>query len=195
MQDKHNEIKDIACAIFAGGENRRMGRHKAFLDLHGKTFVENIIDYTSAWFEDIFIVTNDKNLFADIEIPVFEDIIPGKGPLSALHTALTVSERKNLFCVARDMPFSHSIFVERLIRESRKDGYDCFVPLGPSGPEPLFAIYRSTMTRLIEREIASGQLSVTRVFEKCRARFIKFKDIKEGLVNVNTPQEYKRYAD
>jgi molybdopterin-guanine dinucleotide biosynthesis protein A len=195
MQDKHNETRDIACAIFAGGENRRMGRHKAFLDLRGKTFLHSIIDYTSAWFEDIFIVTNDEDIFSHIKIPVFEDIIPDKGPLSALHTALTVSKRKNLFCVACDMPFSHSILIERLVRESRKDGYDCFVPLGPLGPEPLFAIYRPAMAPLIEREIESGQLSIMRLFKKCRPRFIRFGGIKEELVNINTPEEYKCYAD
>ena len=44
----------------AGGQNKRMGRHKAFLDYRGKKFIELIRENMQTWFDDIFIVTNDK---------------------------------------------------------------------------------------------------------------------------------------
>ena len=42
MQNLHNDRQRIACAILAGGENRRMGRHKAFLDYNGRKFIDII---------------------------------------------------------------------------------------------------------------------------------------------------------
>jgi len=77
MQKKHNVREKIACAILAGGQNRRMGRHKAFLDYCGRTFIEVILDNMNAWFDDIFIVTNDKELFLDMPEPVY-DTLEGK---------------------------------------------------------------------------------------------------------------------
>ena len=171
-----------------------MGTHKAFLEFGSRTFIESIKDYTSKWFDEVFIVTNDKGLFKDAGIPVFEDIIPDRGPLSGIHTALSVTRKGRVFCVACDMPFSHDSLIKRLIENSRDDNFDCVVPRSSSGTEPLFAIYRTRIKGMIEDEITSGRLSIKKALEKYRTRFVDIKNNEGELVNINTPQEYSRYA-
>ena len=171
-----------------------MGRHKAFLEYSGRRFIDVIWDNMKAWFDDIFIVTNDKELFSEVYEPVFEDIIPGKGPLGAIYTALTVAKKERVFCVACDMPRPYDPVIAEVVRASRKDGYDCFVPRGPSGPEPLFAIYKKGLIDLMEEEIRAGQLCISKALEKGRAYYIDLAAKGEGLVNINTPQEYIRHG-
>ncbi|MBU1523210.1 MAG: molybdenum cofactor guanylyltransferase [Candidatus Omnitrophica bacterium] len=190
-----NDKKRIACAILAGGENKRMGRHKAFLTCHGIKFIDIIGDNMKAFFDEVFIVSNDKSLFKEMPLAIFEDIIPGKGPLGALHTALTVSKKEYIFCVACDMPETYDSVIAEVICASKKQGFDCFVPRGEFGLEPLFAIYRKSMRGLIEKEIAVGQLCIFKILEKCRTFYVDMAKHENELVNINTPQEYIDYAD
>jgi len=194
MQKEHKLKTDIACAILAGGQNTRMGRHKAFLEYQGKKFIELVRENMQVWFDEIYIVTNKKELFSDDYGPVFQDIIPDKGPLGALYTALSVALADYVFIVACDMPNpSHSV-ISRLIQASQDSSFDCFVPREPGGPEPLFAIYRKSLMNLIKQEITSNRLKVSGIFEKCHTHYIDIDIDKEGLLEINTPGEYIRYA-
>jgi len=172
-----------------------MGRHKALLDYNGKKFIEIIRDRMDKWFYEIFIVTNNSLPFSDIrQSPVHEDIIEAKGPLGALHTALTVTGKDKVFCIACDMPFGHDPMVKRLIQASEKNGFDCFVPGTIRGPEPLFAIYRKTIRDFVKEEIEAGQLKISEMLKKCRTVYVEIKKDEDELININTPGEYKRYG-
>jgi molybdopterin-guanine dinucleotide biosynthesis protein A len=185
---------DIACAIMAGGQNRRMGRHKAFLSYQGKQFINLVWENMENWFEDIFIVTNNRKLFTRDFSPVYEDIIPAKGPLGAVYTALSVAETEYVFCVACDMPNPCDSVISRLIQASHDNHFDCFVPKGSRGIEPLFALYRKSLINLIEEELAAIQLSIHGIFDKCHTKYIDINFEEEGLININTPGDYMHYT-
>lgn len=185
---------DIACAIIAGGQNKRMGKHKAFLSYNGKSCIELIWEHMKVWFDEVFIVTNKKELFSDHYAHVFEDIIADKGPLGALYTALTLAEAPNVFCIACDMPNPSDTVIARLIQESQDSRYDCIVPQGREGPEPLFAIYRKSILELLKSEIQHDWLKVSAIYGKCQTHFIDVRLDEIGLININTPAEYKQYT-
>ena len=194
MRKRHNEGEYIACAILAGGENSRMARHKAFLDCHGRTFIEVIVDKMRQWFDDILIVTNSKVLFTDMDVQVFEDIIPHKGPIGGLYTALSLTNKERVFCIACDMPFFKDDILQRIIQASERQEFDCYVPRSRFGLEPLFAIYRRRIRDLVKKGIESERLSIANVLEGCRTSYIDIHD-KDALININTPEEYIYYAD
>jgi molybdopterin-guanine dinucleotide biosynthesis protein A len=194
MHKIQNAKAEIACAIIAGGQNKRMGRHKAFLSYNGKIFIELIREHMKTWFDEVFIVTNKKEIFSDDYGPVFEDIIPDKGPLGALYTALTVTGAEYVFCVACDMPNPNDFVIARLIQASTDKSFDCLVPQGAAGPEPLFAIYRKSVANLIKDEIVSNWLKVSRIFEKCNTNYVDVGIERERLININTPGEYLQYS-
>ncbi len=193
MQDL-NKKNGISCAIMAGGQNKRMGRHKAFLDYRGKKFIELIRENMQTWFDDIFIVTNDKYIFSDHYGPVFEDIIPDIGPLGALYTALTVSGTEYVFCVACDMPYPNDSLISRLIQASHDRYYDCLVPRGERGLEPLFSLYRKSLLSLIREEITSIQLKISGIYAKCQTSYIDIPYDIQDIININTPGDYLRFA-
>ena len=194
MLINHNQNANIACAIMAGGENKRMGQHKAFLDYQGKKFIELIRENMQNWFDEVFIVTDRKDLFLDNFGPVYEDIIPDMGPLGALYTALSVAGAEYVFCIACDMPNPCDSIISRLIQASKDRKFDCLVPNGERGPEPLFAIYRKSMINVIEEEITSIRLKVSGIYKKCNTNFIDMNMDEAGFININTPSEYIRYT-
>ena len=176
----------------AGGQNTRMGRHKAFLEYRGKPFIDLVRENMRPWFDDIFIVTNDKTLFSDNYGPVYEDIIPDLGPMGALYTALSVAETEYVFCVACDMPYPNDSLISRILLANHDRIYDCLVPQGELGAEPLFALYRTSLHSLLEEEISSEQLQISRIYNKCRTNFVDIRFAEQEIININTPDDYLR---
>ncbi|MFC1807459.1 molybdenum cofactor guanylyltransferase [Candidatus Omnitrophota bacterium] len=194
MPNMHNDNGKIACAIFAGGENKRMGRHKAFLTYNGKRSIDIIRDGMKNWFADVYIVTNDKRLFSQEYKNVIEDTVKNKGPMGALLTAFTKIDAEYIFCIACDMPHINDRVIEKIINAPRHDNFDCIIPAAKSGPEPLCALYRKSMARLLESEMEAGQLSMNKMLSKCNKRYVDISEDTQGLININTPKEYESYA-
>jgi molybdopterin-guanine dinucleotide biosynthesis protein A len=189
-----NDQSSIACAILAGGQSRRMGCHKAFLQYRGKVFIDIVRENMQTWFHDIFIVTNDKALFHNSHIPVYEDIIKNKGPLGALYTALSVAKKEYVFCVACDMPYPNNCLIFRMLQANLGNAYDCLVPRGPKGLEPLFALYRTSVIDLVKEELTSIKLKITGIYPKCRTHFVDLRCEGHEIVNINTPADYLHFA-
>ena len=97
-------------AIIAGGQSRRMGRDKAFVDLGGKPLIEHVIERSADLGQaETILITNKPAQYAHLGLPMFRDILPDKGSLGGIYTAL-VRTRVVLMCwsLACDMPFVNS---------------------------------------------------------------------------------------
>ncbi len=78
-------------AVLAGGESRRMGRDKAFIDLGGRPLLQVAVDaLRSADAEPIVVVGGDASAVAGLGLEYVADEWPGEGPLGAIITALDV---------------------------------------------------------------------------------------------------------
>ena len=54
---------NILGAILAGGQSRRMGKDKLFLELNNKKLIEHTIDKVKKYLKQIIIITNQNNEF------------------------------------------------------------------------------------------------------------------------------------
>ena len=79
----------ISAAVLAGGRSSRLGRNKALLPLHGKTVIEKVIDEVRCCVGAVTIITNSPDEYAHLGYPCCADVLPGGGPLSGIHAALT----------------------------------------------------------------------------------------------------------
>ena len=52
---------NILGAILAGGQSKRMGKDKLFLQLNDKMLIEHTINKVEKYLKDIIIITNQKN--------------------------------------------------------------------------------------------------------------------------------------
>ncbi|HZT77059.1 MAG TPA: molybdenum cofactor guanylyltransferase [Vicinamibacterales bacterium] len=169
-----------SAAILAGGRATRFGgRDKSALVVDGRT----ILDRQLAMLADV----------ADEVQVVREDLVPDRGPLGGVHTALTRARHDLLFVLACDMPHVTAPFASYLL--SIADAWDLVVPRTERGYHPLCAVYRRSCLPAIARRLAERHLKMTALFSDVRVREVSGEDVDRFgdrdwlLANVNTPAE------
>ena len=81
--------ESFSLAIIAGGQSRRMGRDKAFVELGGKPLIEHVIQRSADLGQaETIIITNKPAQYAHLGLPMYRDVLPDKGSLGGIYTAL-----------------------------------------------------------------------------------------------------------
>ena len=126
------------------------------------------------------------------------DLVPGCGPLSGLHAALSAARAPVVVVVACDMPFVSAPLLRHLLTlVNGPDRPDLVVPRTEDGYHPLCAVYTRACLEPITRRLADGRLRVDGLFEDVRVRVVTrdaiaaFGDPDRLLANLNTPLEYR----
>ena len=185
----------MTAVILAGGKSSRMGSNKAFLKLKGKTFIERQIDLLREMFDEIFISANTPSEYEYLNLPVFKDIYPEKGPLGGIYTSLVNSSSANTFMLACDMPFVESGLIKYL-KELTKE-YDVVVPKSERGLEPLHAFYSKNCIDPIKKELDGNNLRIISFFPHVKVKIVELESLtspdsfKNSIKNLNTRDEYE----
>lgn len=149
-------IPDVAAAIIAGGEARRLGgRVKALIEIDGRCVLDRQLDVLAPRCAAIAISSNDAAPFRDRSLPVIPDRHPGLGPLAGIAAALAWCPAPYLLVVAGDMPYIHPGIVDLLL--AHRSEADAVVPFIAGLPEPLFAVYARTCLPVAEQRLAAGR--------------------------------------
>lgn len=164
--------RPFSAAVLAGGKNTRMMKtHKAFLEVGGLPMIGRILEELRPRFEEIFIVANEPEKYSGLGVPVHRDVLPGFGPLSGIHAALTYAAHPYTFVVACDMPFVNGRLARRVAE--KVVGYDCAVPKAGKHPEPLFAAYARECLPVIESCLQAQRLKVMDLFARVRVNYVE----------------------
>jgi molybdopterin-guanine dinucleotide biosynthesis protein A len=102
-------VPDLTAYVLAGGKSTRMGSDKAFLEFGGKALLERALHTLRRLTPEVMIV-GERTKFAQFG-PVVEDVFRRRGPLGAIHAALTVSATDLNLMMAVDLPFVESRFL------------------------------------------------------------------------------------
>ena len=191
----------MAAIILAGGESRRMGRNKAFLDLGGLPLLGHVLRTLSPVCGEVLVVARDPEAYPGVGVRVVGDLVPGAGPLGGLYTGLRASADAVNFCVACDMPLVRAEVVRRLL--GMLAGHDAVVPVlpAPGGgerPEPLHAVYHRRVAAEAEARLRRGPASLRSLLRGLEVRWVRAHEIRsldprlDSFRNVNTPEEYRR---
>lgn len=140
------DLKRFSIAILAGGMNRRFNnRNKALLKWDNTPLIEKYLETLSPLTGDLFLITNSPELFAGYAVRSFADIIPGKGPLSGIHSALHHSVYKHTLILACDMPFINTKIITELYELSDTYPELVIAPAHANGIETLVSIWPETL--------------------------------------------------
>ena len=179
-------------AILAGGQSRRMGTDKSFVQLGDKPLIAHVVERVSALALATIVIANDQDPYRFLDLPIFSDLVPGKGSLGGLYTALYHSATTHTLCVACDMPCLNPALLRYLIEQSQD--YDAVIPRLDSQPQPLHALYHKTCLPLIAQQVANDQLRVREFFPLINARYVDEDELRAvdprlaSFINVNTPE-------
>ncbi len=182
-------------AILVGGKSSRMGSNKAFLKLKGVTFIERQIELLREIFDDIYISANTPSEYEHLNLPVFTDIDPGKGPLGGIYTSLINSGSLHTFMLACDMPFVGSELINYL-KDLTKE-YDVVIPKSEKGLEPLHAFYSKSCIDPIKRALDENNLRIISFFPHVKVKIVELDSMassdrfKNAIKNLNTMDDYE----
>jgi molybdopterin-guanine dinucleotide biosynthesis protein A len=190
--------ENVAGIILAGGRNSRMGgRDKAFLQVNGETVFARTLGLLKSCFEQVVVVSNHPEKYANFDVDVTSDEMPGLGPLGGLHAGLGHVRAPYAFVTACDMPFLSVEPIRFLV--SHLSEHDAVIPCWAGDIEPLHAIYATALRPRIAEAVASGSRAIRDFLPQVRVYYVAenlMADVdgaEEAFRNVNTPEEAARF--
>jgi len=188
----------LTLVIQAGGESRRMGQDKALMPFLGRPLIQRVLQRVNPLADEVLVTTNHPELYGFLNLPLLPDLIPGRGALGGLYTALQSASQPLVAIVACDMPFaSQALFaLERDILLATKA--DIAIAHSGNGLEPFHAVYRrATCLPPIEAALQAKKWRVDAWFSQVEMHILQPEEIRcidPQLLcfrNVNTPEELK----
>jgi len=142
MRPVTDSLPRVSGIILAGGQSRRMGRDKAFIELEGKPIIARVIETLRRVCSETIIVANDAATYAPIlsgvegQARIVGDVYPGKGSLGGIFSGLQAAKENYALAVACDMPFLNEALLRYMI--SLASQFDVIIPhvSSPSGKTP-----------------------------------------------------------
>ncbi|MBC8331558.1 MAG: molybdenum cofactor guanylyltransferase [Anaerolineae bacterium] len=189
----------LTIVIQAGGQSNRMGQDKALLSFLGRPLIERVLERVSPLADETLITTNTPAGFRYLEIPLIPDIIPKRGALGGLYTALCAARGDLVAVIACDMPFVNADILAACRNILLNTPVDAAIPRAEHGLEPLHAIYRrATCLPAVKAAIDADQWRMIAWHKNAQIHEVP-EDIlypldPRGLafMNVNTPEEFRR---
>ena len=185
--------KGIPGIILAGGKSSRYGRNKALIEMNGIRLIERVIGVMEPVFEHLIIITNTPQEYAYLQLPTYEDLIKGLGPLGGIFTGLEAISDEVGFFVACDMPFLNSELIHHMV--DVMEDFDAVVPKVDWKIEALHAIYTKSCIPAITELIDNRDYQIFKFFQKVRVRYLNEEEIRgldpelRSFFNINKPEE------
>ena len=190
----------VTGVILAGGKSRRMGENKAFLRLGSDTLIGHVIKGMKSIADELLLITNKPDEYAQLDIKMHHDIIQNVGTLGGIHSGLTNASHETVICVGCDSPFLNPNLLNYLVSVLGK--YDAVMPTTKKESDTqktlqtLCAVYSKQCIPIIEDMLKQSELRVHALQEHANVLSVHPEKWKlydpDGLsfFNINTPEDY-----
>lgn len=146
---------EIEVFILAGGKSRRMGSDKGLVNFRGEPMIAHILKVLDNLNLPTSIISSNEE-YRKFEKPVYQDIIPDKGPLGGLYTALEYSRSPMIVLLACDMPSLNIKALNKLI-EMAFSG-NMVVSTDGKNISPFFSCYPQSLKNDVKTAITRKEL-------------------------------------
>ncbi|RPI95845.1 MAG: molybdenum cofactor guanylyltransferase, partial [Chloroflexi bacterium] len=154
-------------AIIAGGQSSRMGTDKSFVPLRGKPLIEHLLDRVGSLGQnETILITNCPDDYAHLGLPMFTDVLPGKGALGGIYTAIHASQSPYTLALACDMPFVNADLLRYMLALTGSGEVDVVVPRVDDYPQGLHAIYGKECLPAIRARLDADRLKVIGFYDQ-----------------------------
>ena len=186
---------NILGAILAGGQSKRMGKDKLFLQLNDKMLIEHTINKVEKYLKDIIIITNQKNeYFSKKNLTTVEDCIEGQlGPLVGILTAMKWAKENLKECswIATfpcDTPFFPETIIKKFIEKSKKKDSLLLCASSHGRKHNIFGLWSLDLYEKLKNDLINNKIRKVQDWtEKHKITNVEF-DFKEydPFFNINT---------
>lgn len=181
-----------------------MGSDKQKLSYNGVYLIDTIIENLAKNFDQIIILSNEKNFFENRyknyknDILIKEDIIKNIGPCAGLYSGLIYAKNEDNFLIACDMPNFNQAYIDFLKEKS----YEKILAYkNEKYFEPFFALYKKELADDLKEYIKNGGRSLNGFLREISPTVIKKEEIKDIenvekiFRNLNYPDDWKKFIE
>ncbi|AKT37003.1 molybdenum cofactor guanylyltransferase [Chondromyces crocatus] len=203
--DGKGRVPGLGGVVLCGGQSRRMGRPKAWLDFGGEPLLSRVVGRLAevAWPIVVVAAPGQEVPALAEEVLIVRDGVEGQGPLRGIAAGLEALAPRaaRAYVSATDAPFLAPAFVRRLAK--LQEGVDIAVPRSEGHHHPLAAIYACSVRAEAVALLADDRRRPFFLFERVRTRIVAPEELLadaalvaadptlQSLRNLNTPEEYR----
>jgi molybdopterin-guanine dinucleotide biosynthesis protein A len=167
-----------------------MGRDKGLVSVNEEPMIAHVLRELKLLKISTKIIANNA-AYKKFKLPVYSDVIPEKGPMGGLLTAMENTGAEMILLIACDMPFITVNAIERLLKDADKE--HIIASMSNRKINPLFSVYPVILKEEIKKSIAAGELKMTDFILKNQHVLLPFENEKSSKMfeNINTEEERK----
>lgn len=177
----------------AGGQSRRFGFDKArvILDNQQKPMIIQIQELIHILGLKSLVIADQNDKYRDLGISAIQDIIPQKGPLGGLYTALYTAKTDKILVLTCDMPCLSIFFLKKMLLLGQSKGTNLVLKTH-QGYQPFPGIYSMNSLTLAWTMINSEQLIMRHFIGQLQnLRTLNVSRQTKDLFNMNTIHDYQ----
>lgn len=178
-----------AGAVLAGGRARRFGSDKCAYVYRGRALLDHALASLRDAEPRMIVGGPRRERPGTLWLP---DETPGLGALGGLQAALRRSDRPWLALVGCDMPFLPAALWPLLL--TFREGARLVMPEGPTGREPLAAVYHRDLMPDVDAIIERGGGPLRALLDAAPSRVVAWKELRgrlraDAFLNANRPAD------
>ncbi len=189
---------NILGAILAGGQSRRMGKDKLFLELNNKKLIEHTIEKVKKYLNQVIIITNQNNeFFSKNKLTTVKDCIDGQlGPLVGILTAMKWAKENSskyswIATFPCDTPFFPESIIKSFIKESEKKESLLLCASSHGRKHNIFGLWSLDLYDKLKNDLVNKKIRKVQDWtetNKIKNLEFKFKDY-DPFFNINTIED------
>jgi molybdopterin-guanine dinucleotide biosynthesis protein A len=190
----------ITGAVLVGGRSRRLGRDKARLLLAGRPLAHWVMDAVSPLVDEYWLISNQPLEHLSLGFPLLIDVVPGRGALGGLLSAMLMTRGSHVLLSACDTPFLQPALLEAMITQARRGGQDAVVCRSSRGLEPLPGMFSCRLLQRLQAQVQGEDLRLRTLLNSCRSRVLPPEEVARydaaelSFLNINTAEDATKAA-
>ncbi len=176
-----------------------MARDKALVPFLGLPLIERLKNRFSQTGDELLVISNHPASLNFLDLPVYQDILPDRGALGGLYTALSIASHPLVGLIAVDLPFASPALIQRLAERVNENDLDLCLPTTDRGLEPMHAVYRvESCLPLVKEAIDNDLWRMNAWHEKAKLGIMEPGDVFQitqceyTFLNLNTPKDLEK---
>jgi len=181
-------IQNFSTYILCGGKSSRMGSEKGLVMYKGKTFIQWILEAVTPVCDSIYLITNNK-AYASYNHSLIRDVIPEKGPVGGIYTALKHSSTPWNLILSCDVPMLTTEVLQNHLLNKLPDTAISYLSDGRQN-SPLIGLYAQHLVGDFEKALRKDHLKLLDLIHALPHSQVTVKPEEAYTIqNINTPTE------
>lgn len=172
-----------------------MGTDKASLEINGRSLLDMQLEkLKAAGIQDLLVSDapgSTRNIPCGARLA--EDVLPDRGPLCAIASALKASNGKRCVILSVDAVGVTPETIVKLMQTAEESSAETAILASPSGLQPLIGVYEKSLADDALALVNSGRLAVRELFRDHPPVLLQLPDDSPELFNCNAPEDLDTY--